>query len=392
MILLDIFVCLTILIVGFNLKKLFKKLDKKDYALLNKIFIYHFLIAVVFSFYILYFGGDAIHYWETPKELTIEELVFLAIYGKSGTVSIAIFNYLPSRILGLSFFTGNMMYALLGYLGFIYFLILLKSSVQKPDDLKKIKIAGISVFPLLFFLPNLHFWSSGIGKDSILFLMILMFMYGLRFKRKTLIFISLLFTGIIRPHITLFLLLSFAFAFLLDKKLKGYQKFLLFTFFILGFLLSFNYVAQFVNLGSLDSESIDQFVTTRSESLNTDRSSSGVDISGYPYLIKVFTFLFRPLFFDINNIIAIIASFENLFLLILAYRVFKNKIFLTIKKSSYLIKGMFFYCILGSATFPLILGNLGIMLRQKNMFTPIFLIVCLSILYRNTFNESITRN
>ena len=37
---------------------------------------------------------------------------------------------------------------------------------------------GYYLFPLLFYMPNLHFWSCGVGKDTLLFFCIGLFSYG----------------------------------------------------------------------------------------------------------------------------------------------------------------------------------------------------------------------
>jgi hypothetical protein len=40
-----------------------KGLDYNDVVILKRLFVYHQIISIVFSFYILKFGGDANLYW-----------------------------------------------------------------------------------------------------------------------------------------------------------------------------------------------------------------------------------------------------------------------------------------------------------------------------------------
>jgi hypothetical protein len=61
--------------------------------------------------------------------------------------------------------------------------------------------------------------------------------------------------------------------------------------------------------------------------------------------------------------------------------VFRNGPVKGFKKGNFLLKGSAIFFILGALSFSLILGNLGIMLRQKNMFYPLFLIFGLWIYY-----------
>ena len=294
-----------------------------------------------------------------------------------------IINYIPSNIFDLSFFTGNMIYSLMGYLGFIYLYRILKPILVDRKTLSKLKLFGVPIFPWIWFLPNLHFWSSGVGKDSLLFFSIALFVYSLQKLRARWIalVLSMIISLSIRPHITLFLLLSFGIAYIFDGRLKAYQKMFIFLMFLIGFISIFDYVVEFVQLESLETSVIEEYTSTKASKLNQASSGSGVDISGYPFLFKVFTFLYRPLFFDINGILAVVASCENFILLCFSFLLFRNRPFRVFKKASFLLKGMVIYFIIGSIAFSLILGNLGIMLRQKNMFIPLMFIFGLWVLY-----------
>ena len=388
-------ICILLFLIGFSLPNLFKKLNKEDKKFLKKLFFYHLAIAVLFHFYIVFAGGDAIHYWFTPKEESFQDILNLAKTGNASGV-LYLLNYFPAKILNLSFFTGNMLYALLGYIGFIYFYATGKFLLKNFLGNKPIKLLGISLFPWIFFLPNLHFWSSGIGKDSILFFCIGGFIYALQNinKRYFILLVSLVLSFAVRPHITMFLLVSFSAGYVLDGRLKAYQKFFILLIFIIGLAFTYQYVLQFVQLESFETKTIEEFATTKASKLNKVGSGSGIDISGYPFPVKVFTFLYRPLFFDINGIMAIFASVENLILVLFSILLLRNKPFKAFKKANFIGKGMVVFFLLGTVSFSLILGNLGIMLRQKNMFIPIFLLFGIWAIYLNhkSVYENFTRN
>ena len=237
------------------------------------------------------------------------------------------------------------MYALLGYIGFIYLYRLFKEIFKNYSNLFSIKIYRVPIFPLLLFLPNLHFWSSGIGKDSILFFSIIVFIYSLINVRKRfrLLLLSLILSLLVRPHITLFLLITFSIGYLIDGELKLYQKIVVVLLLTIGFVSLFGYVVQFIQLESLEISSVEEFARTRASNLSKERVDSGVDISRYPFPFKVFTFLYRPLFFDINGVFAILSSFENLILLLFSWTILINKPFQAFKKGSFLLKGMFIF-------------------------------------------------
>lgn len=369
--LLDICICIIFLLIGFNLKRFFKGFSAYERGVLNKLFLFHIAIAGVFSFYVASNGGDAIHYWEAPLDYPLSD-IFDLVKKRSATGMLYLINYFPAKVLELSFFTGNIIYACFGFLGFIYIFKIIKVFFHSEAILSQITLFKIPIFPWIWFLPNFHFWSSGIGKDTILFVVIAMFIYGLTNIKKHLflLVVAMIFAITIRPHILLFLFVAFGIGFILDGRLKGYQKVVLFFIFLIGFASIFNFVLQFIQLESLESSAISEYASSKSSSLNKVKTGSGIDISGYPFPLKVFTFLYRPLFFDINGVLAILASFENLILLVFSGSILFKKPFLAFKKADYLLKGSIVFFLIGSLAFSLILGNLGIMLRQKNMLMP----------------------
>tara|TARA_R110002074_G_scaffold14788_2_gene51306 strand:+ start:79763 stop:80962 length:1200 start_codon:yes stop_codon:yes gene_type:complete len=394
MIILDICVCIIVFLLGYNLVNFFSDLTKKEKSFLRKLFFFHFFIGICFSILVGRYGGDAQLYWSFPKMYELND-VFNVIEKGSPSGIVYLINYFPSHILDLSFFTGNMIYSLFGYVSFIYIFFILKRIIPDTEKLKEIKLFNIPIHPWIWFLPNLHYWSSGIGKDTILFFCIALFVYSLlEFKKRFLgIFLSIFIAILIRPHIMLFLVAAFGAAYLFDGYLKNYQKIFIFLLFIAAFASMFNYVVEFIRLESLDITTIEQYANTKASKLNQADSGSGIDISGYPFPLKVFTFLYRPLFFDINGVLAVVASFENLILLLLTIKIFRNRPYRSLKNSNGLVKGLVIYFLIGASLFSLILGNLGIMLRQKNAFIPYLIIFGLWIIFYNTqYLKSMSNN
>ena len=388
----DIPICLIALILGFNFKNKFKVLNNYEKNLLDKLFIFHLLIGIVFYFYIQG-RGDAFYYWMYPKEISFGELINYLSSRNQASDYIYLINFFFSNTLDLSFFTGSLLYCFLGYRALVYHLIILKKLVPNYNLLKKNKILNISVFPFFLFFPNLHFWSSGVGKDTLMFFCIALFVYSLFDLRNNIvnIILSILLSIFIRPHITMFLVVGFGVGYALSDELKTYKKFSMILIFAIGFSLMFDYVLNFIQLESLDIESIEKFSNIKSTALKS-AANSGVDISGYPYILKILTYLYRPLFFDISNVLSIIASFENLFLLLLTLKIFKRKNLKHIRKSGIILKSIVVFLLIGTLTFSLILGNLGIMLREKNMFTPLFLITAYWLLSLSSFKINSQKN
>ena len=372
---LDVLFCLIIFILGFNLKNRFKEFDSIDKKVLTQLFFYHMAFGVAYYFYIGGQGGDAEMYWGFPKKFLFTD-IWLYYRGSGASRFVATLNYFPAHILDLSFFSGFMLYAFLGYIGWIYFYRVMKENIPNFTQVSRYKILGFSVFPWILFLPNLHFWSAGIGKDSLLFMCSALFLYAAKniTKRLIPIIISVSLAAFIRPHILLFLISAVGGATLIDKKVKTSQKIFLFIIFGAALIFMIPYVMNFVNLDSLDVDSVDAFASQRAASLSTDRSASSVDTSNYPIILKILTFLYRPLFFDASGFLGLMASFENVFLLLFSWKIIQNKPYSAFKKGNLVIKSVFFFFIIGSTAFSMILGNLGIMLRQKTPFILVLII------------------
>lgn len=317
-------------------------------------------------FYVQANGGDALVYWR-KTDLTLTEYLERG----QGTAFMHAFNYAFVNVLDLSFFTGSMIYTFVGFLGVMFFYLSTKQIVTT-----NVKVFGYPLFPYIFFLPNLHFWSSGIGKDSLMFFCIGLFVYSVLspVRRSLGIAIALILSYNIRPHITIFLLASFGISFLFDRRLKPFHKALLSLCMIAVAAFIFDDVLRFLQIEDLSTESVEQFSDTRVANLSTGRTGSSVDISSYPLPLKVFTFLFRPLFFDIHNAMGVFASIENAILLLLILKILNLKTIKLLKQASYQVKGVFLFFLIGSVAFSTTMGNLGIMMRQKNMLVPGLLI------------------
>jgi len=367
---LDIIIIISVVLFGFFIPNIFK-IDKNEQRHLLLLWIYHLVFAIAYYFFTIDdISSDSQRYWNVAKEMTGDEAYASLFIGRGTHVMFGL-NYFISGVLDLYYLTGTIMYSLLGYIGLVLFYQITITLVPYNS-----KFFSFNLFPLLFFLPNLHFWSVGIGKDTILFFCIAIFSYSLlRLKKRIFwILVSLILSYFVRPHITLFLLLSFSLAYLFNNKVPKYQRVFLFVCLLGGGLILLPKVMEYAKIEELSVEGYSQFAETKAEQLNQAHTGSGVDVSSYPLPLRILTFLFRPTFIDINGLPALLAAFENLFLLILTIRVLINKPIATFKKSPLIIQGLLILLVIGTLTFSSSLGNLGIMLRMRNMLLPGMLI------------------
>jgi hypothetical protein len=361
---------LFILLIGFVLLKTINVSDK-DKSILKTLWIFHFLISIYYALFSRLGGvtgkgggGDAWGYWKSAQQMSTDDFIN-NLFSTQGTEFMNAFNYIPANIFGMSFFANTLFFGLLGFIGFIFIYHICIQTIPYNSNFFKYPL-----FPLLLFLPNLHFWSSGIGKDTMLFLCIAMIAYGVMniAKRFPLIVIALLLSYGIRPHITLIITVSFGFAYILNGKVSKSQRIALSVLLATIAVAILPAVLEYTKIEDASLDSLESFSENQAAGLSNGLSF--VDISSYPYPLKVLTFLYRPFFFDINGIPALIASFENLLLLLLSIQVMRKHPVRAFKAAPLAIQGLFIFFILGILVFSMSMSNLGIILRMRNMFLP----------------------
>lgn len=328
--------------------------------------VLHILTMVGYYFLTRNGGGDAWGYWKAGQEINFNEALGY-LFSAQGTYFMHGFNYFFSGALGMGFLANTFVYGALGYVGLLCFYKVAVRHIRYS-----VPVFGIHIFPFLFYIPMLHFWCSGVGKDSLLMFCIGITVYASVniIKRLPLLIISLLLSFWVRPHITLMLVMAYGMAFLMSKEQALWKRMVLGAVLLATGVIILPSVLEFAKIGDASLDSFSNFSDTKAEALSRSHTGSSVDISSYPLPLKWLTFLFRPFFFDINGIPAVVASFENLFIVVLTVKVLKSKPVHAFKQAPLEIKAMFFFFVLGTLAFAPTLGNLGIMIRMRNMFLP----------------------
>lgn len=380
---LDLLYIPIIVLLGFGFINLFSsQLTERDQQVLRKLFFFHLLMGTYYCFFI---QGDAIGYWRVPKAYTMETFKD-GLFNGEGTMFMYAFNYLFSNLLNMSYFSNTLLFSLFGFMGLTFFYIVALQTVPY----NKI-ISGYVLFPLIFFLPNLHFWSSGVGKDTTLFLCIGMFTYGLMkpFQRIPLLVLAGLLSMAIRPHITLFLMVGFGLAYVLGGKVSPAKR-IIFSVAMIGIGLAIlPSVMEFAKIEEASAEGFDKFATGKAAVLSRSSAGSAIDISSYPFPLKVLTFWFRPALFDVKNINGLIAALENLLLLIVFIKAMRTSPIRAFKAAPFVIKGLVIFLVVGTLAFSQSMGNMGIMIRMRNMFLPGMIIYLMWIF---SYEQQLLRN
>jgi len=358
------FVIVFIILLVAN-QALFKSLSNKfsffDKKLMNKLFLYHLLFFIIYFTYAtlnasdskvyyhdaLYYEGDLMNLFTTGTKFILFVTTFLVRIG---------FSYLS-----LMFF-----FSWVGYVGFVFAYLFFRENITINVTVFK----KYDLLNLLLFLPNMHFWTASLGKGSLIFMGLMIFIYALRFPQKRIVALLIggFFVYMIRPHVMLFVLVGIMVGILTGRSRIGVGV----KFLVLLVSVGFLYLAQNSILGVANLEGsenvfadFDQFASDQSRRLlSTD---SGVDMSNYPLPFKFFTFWFRPLFVDSPGLLGIFSSAENLIYLFLFAKIANRRFLRFIIKAPYLVKTSLIIFVLTSFALTFVMANLGIIMRQKSM-------------------------
>jgi hypothetical protein len=374
-----VIVIFLILLINAYLVKLFvSNFPARSESYLWLLFSVHFLLTIAYMLYSASSRSDSVSYYN--KAYYAEDAM---VFFTSGTKFIGFLAYPFVQILGLSYYAVMLVFSFFGYLAIVAFYLTAVENIQLPPTWN-----NLSPLELVFLLPNVHFWTSSLGKGSAITFGIGLFAFGLsRINRRFLVtVIGAFLIYMIRPHILLAIVIASMLGLLLTNGgLKGYIKWSLIVIASVLFVYVSGDVLKFTDTDSLDITSSSSLSHRTSE---LTKASSGIDINNYNFFFKMFTFWFRPLFFDGLGALGILASFENLICLLMAGAIIKGAV-----KSWSGWNGLFrillFVFLLGSFILSQVTGNLGIALRQKAQLMPFFFILyCKAISIPLTFKRN----
>lgn len=348
---------------------------------LNYLLLYHLFFSLFFTWYILNFGGDSQGYWKLGMEQVLirGEETWSSYWGTS-TTFILWLCYIPSRIMGLSYPTGNILFGALGFVGIRYLFILV--AVHFPMNHK---VLNIPLFPTVFYFLNLHFWSAGVGKDAICFWGIAWFLFALqRYQsRWWQAALALFIVYMTRPHMGQALIGGAALAILFGSEIRAEYKVGLGIIALLGSYFLIESTAEFLKVEELSLDTFSSITTKTAGLLSQGKVGSAVDISSYSLPMKVFTYMFRPLFVDAHNFVAFFSSFENALYLWLSFFIYRNWTPEAIRDMPLFLKAGIITFIPVTLAFMNALSNLGVVMRMKNMTMIYFLLFCFFLIAYN---------
>jgi uncharacterized membrane protein (Fun14 family) len=343
-------------------KQLRKKHDFFSVKLMNRLFFYHLAFGAAYYIYALFNPSDSKKYFTWPQN---ESLGWFDFFGTE-TTFINFISYPFINGLGFSYEMMMLLFTWIGFMGFVFAYLFFKENISLNVTVFK----RVDLLTLILFLPNMHFWTASLGKGSLIFLGLMLFAYSIT-KAKTRILglvLGSLLVFYIRPHIFLLLVVGALVGFMTGKeKIDWKLKLTVCGVILAGLFLLQDQILAVVNLDNSQNLIADfiRFTSTRSEALGS--AGSGVNMAGYSLPEKIFTFWFRPLFFDAPGILGVIVSVENLIYILLFLKIFRMNFFKFILNAPVNVKMSLVLFLMTSFAMTFVMSNLGIIIRQKSM-------------------------
>jgi len=346
---------------------------KSGTKLIYLVYIEHMFFSYLFYLFAQNNSADANMYYARA----LKETFILDSFGTSTDFIIFITTFFVQ--IGFSKLSLFFLFGLFGFIGFKYLIDLL--------DYNQIKILNIPAVFLILLLPGFHFWTSAIGKDSLFFMSLMLLFYSLKYFKKLFLisFLSFAILTLIRPHMGFIILAAVGIAFFLRNPAKYKLSYIIGgVFSLISIVLFVPFIRTFLSIDSLEMAAVSERLNFYADygANKTDNLSSYVDVTSYNLPMKMFAYLFRPLFFDAHSILQLLASFENAFLLLLIFiwlKSIKFKLFKWYRYLNEIDKILFIYLLIGWVLLALSMYNLGLASRQKYMLLPVFFI----LIFRN---------
>lgn len=338
-------------------------------------------VAYVAMTYALHVAASVV-YFSRAQENQGDSLMYYLDLGRSyedgfnvGTQALVYITQYIRLTFGGTYLDFFLLFQAIGFFGIT---ILLRVFEEIHDELR---LPHATYIYALIAIPSLHFWSSALGKDApFLVATSLALWASMRLPRRTKALVgALLLMLFIRPHIAIVAAAALSLATVVGKGIPTYMRIGLFLAATVGTGLATTTLQSTYQIDITSADSIGQQFERRDNVLQSEDAGSSAVNASFP--VRLFSLMFRPLFFDANELFALIASVESLFLIFLVL-----VLLIRWRDMIGLFRSVFFarYALIFGLGMTLFLAisywNVGLGLRQKwTMLMPMYLVLFVAV-------------
>lgn len=369
--------CLLIIIVVAHKTK-----DVSSYWWLSLGFIYHTLFSIYYCYSSTY-NPDA----DTQDFFMVaaSSSSLLENYGY-GLDFVVMTLYPFIKVFKMTYFTCFLVHNMIGFLGISLIFLTMWEQYQSHKNYK-----WVLLIPL--FWPSLNFWTSMIGKDSIIIMALGMLMFAISNfdNRKVLLLLSLLLIGHVRPHMAMMIIPCLVITMITSSgNVSPYKRAVMSFILIASLFAVYGVFLDLLKTESLDLSTAESIIENRQ---NNWGGGSSVGMGSANIVQRVFTYLYRPLFVDAYSFEMVMASFENIVLILITLTMLTPRFLSYVfKTKSYLVRFNTLYFFIVTVFLAAATPNMGTAARQKNMVIIGFFILFHMYISQMRRTNYVTRN
>ena len=334
-------------------------------------------ITIFFLAYVLHVACAFVYHQYALTNITDASLYYFDPYKSyefgfsTGTQGLIFFTQAIKSVIGGTYLDYFLLFQAIGFFGIAFLIRTIEeiyASVEVPQS--------VWIY-LILFLPGMNYWTSGLSKDAPIFAAVCLALWGAMQPRRRYLAIALA-IGVmilIRPHVGMIASVAIIWAVLSDRATHPLLRVALVLLSLGGLAFAAASLRATFNLDVTSTESLSNFVEWHEGFLQSDEvgNTAVVNIS-YPF--KLLSLLFRPFFIDANGFFALIASVENLCLvLIFGMLAFNSRTVWAAMKAEPFIRFALIFALGLTAALAFGYYNIGTGLRQKTMFIPAYLLI-----------------
>jgi hypothetical protein len=303
----------------------------------------------------------------------------------------------------VSFFDNQylMLFAPFSILGFAGSLLFYRTLQVVAPIRKKIEL-----YAVCFFLPNMVFWTSNLGKDSVMYFGIVLIMFGFLAKLKSprnmiAICIGGFLVYSVRPHMFMFMTAGFLMGLIFERRKLSFRTIAVFVLVFAALLFTQEKILDYTGVHVESEEekpaSISSYyeagvsrIEASSQTMNIGGAAMGdtprkFSILYFPYYLV--TFLASPFLWQARKPIQFFSALETIiYQIMLVYLCIRWKDVAKIRfirfKYSWLM-----YLILSSIIEGAAQTNFGLIVRQRCMVLPVIFLLFTGVRYYLSVNK-----
>lgn len=223
----------------------------------------------------------------------------------------------------------------------------------------------------LLFLPSAAFWTSAIGKDAPMFFAVSLCVWSMLALRRRFVYfcIALAVMILFRAHVALMAAIAIAGASFFGSSVSFTRKAGLMVVALAGIWITSGAVETSFGVDPTDVSSVSDYLDQQNAVFSTMGGTTSLGDTSFP--VKAFSLLFRPLFFDAQGILGVIASVENVGVMIaVIYMIVRWRDLLYVARRVAFVRFVAIYAFILLFALALVYYNVGLGLRERVMAYP----------------------